>query len=408
VQRLARQLLADAKARPALIHRSETGSGVTKVRSNGPFPAMALLSDPALDIRQYLENLVRIAVDSAQQAEEMSFETRKANRKARRSMAVVTSFGALGLMVGAAAFVVSRGANVRLSEFRDEVSTGQNITSQQQRKEEALAHQKADKQAMREALQQQIADLQQQAKSLQDEVARRSRDLEAANAGTDMLRPNPEASSPAMPPAQEAAAADQPRERPALKRQAADLRQPASSLQDQVARRSRDLEAANTETDTLRQNPEAARVQTGQIRQDTGPLQQQRKAEPGTFAPQKRHEQPMAVLSSRLLSEPPLNPVPSATRPIPVFMPGLRASQQLLIAREWLVTGRVDQARRVLAIVQTQMVFHPVESDQPTVQGVNALATDVGNAIRWLDMGANGQAMQALNQALHKAKCQLD
>jgi hypothetical protein len=357
-----------------------------------------------LDIRQYLENLVRIAVDSAQQAEQMSLETRKANRKARRSMAVVTSFGALGLMVGAAAFVVSRGANVWLSEFRDEVSAGQNITSQQQRKEEeALARQKADQQAMREAFQQQIADLQQQAKSLQDEVARRSRDLEAANAGTNRLRQNPEASSLAMPPAQEATAADQPRERPALKHQTADLPQPASPLQDQVARRSRDLEAVNTEANKLRQNPEAASTPTAKIRQGTEPLQQQRKADPGTFVPEKRHEQQMAVLSSRLPSAPPLNPTPSAARPIPVFMPEPRASQQLLIAREWLVTGRIDQARRALAMVQTQMVFHPVEPDQSTLPGMNALATDVGNAIRWLDMGANGQAMQALNQALHKA-----
>jgi hypothetical protein len=256
---------------------------------------------------------------------------------------------------------------------------------------------------MREALQQQIADLQQQATSLQVEVARRSRDLEAANAGTNRLRQNPEASSLAMPPAQEAAAADQLRERPALKHQAADLQQPAKSLQDEVARRSRDLEAANTETDKLRQNPEAAPIPTAKIWQDSEPQQQQRKADPGTSAPQKRPEQQMAVLSSRLPSEPPLNLVPSATRPIPVFMPELRASQQLLIAREWLVTGRLDQARRVLAMVQTQMVFHPAEHDQHTVQGMNALATDVGNAIRWLDMGANGQAMQALNQAVHKA-----
>jgi hypothetical protein len=84
-------------------------------------------------------------------------------------------------------------------------------------------------------------------------------------------------------------------------------------------------------------------------------------------------------------------------------MPGLRASQQLLIAREWLVTGHLDQARRVLAMVQTQMVLQPVEPHQTAVQGVNALAADVGNAIRWLDTGANGQAMLALNQAIHKA-----
>ena len=68
------------------------------------------------------------------------------------------------------------------------------------------------------------------------------------------------------------------------------------------------------------------------------------------------------------------------------------------------MTGRLDQARRVLAMVQTRMVFQPVEPDQPpTAQSVTALATDIGNAIRWLDLGAQDQAVQALNQAIHNA-----
>jgi hypothetical protein len=46
---------------------------------------MALLSDPALDVRQYLENLVTIAVGSAREAEDTLFEVRKANKKARRA-----------------------------------------------------------------------------------------------------------------------------------------------------------------------------------------------------------------------------------------------------------------------------------------------------------------------------------
>ena len=84
-------------------------------------------------------------------------------------------------------------------------------------------------------------------------------------------------------------------------------------------------------------------------------------------------------------------------------MPEGSAYQQLLIARQWLATGRLDQARRALAVVQTRMVLQPVEPDQPNARGVNALATEVGNAIRWLDLGSNGQAMQALNQAVFSA-----
>jgi hypothetical protein len=41
-----------------------------------------------------------------------------------------------------------------------------------------------------------------------------------------------------------------------------------------------------------------------------------------------------------------------------------------------------------------------VTPDQPVAQGHNITATEVGEAIRWLDMGAGGQAMQAITRAL--------
>ena len=43
-------------------------------------------------------------------------------------------------------------------------------------------------------------------------------------------------------------------------------------------------------------------------------------------------------------------------------------------------------------MVQTQMVLRPVTPDRPVAEGGNPSATDVGNAIRWLDIGASGQA----------------
>ena len=79
------------------------------------------------------------------------------------------------------------------------------------------------------------------------------------------------------------------------------------------------------------------------------------------------------------------------------------ASPQLLTARQWLATGRPDEARRVLAMVQTRMVLQPVTPDRPAAEGSNPSATDVGNAIRWLDIGANGQAMQAIDRAIGNA-----
>ncbi len=123
-------MLAEAEAQPALISRSATPAVAPKGRVAESFPAMALLSDPALDIRQYLEDLVSIAITSAQQAEDVSSQAREASRKTRRGMALVASFGALGLAVGVAGFAASRSSNVRLSEIREEVGVLQDMQRQ--------------------------------------------------------------------------------------------------------------------------------------------------------------------------------------------------------------------------------------------------------------------------------------
>jgi hypothetical protein len=341
---LARRLLAEAQACPALVRRSENSSTGTKAPPRESFPAMALLSDPALDIRQYLEDLVRIAVGSAQQAEDVLVEAREAHRKARRSMAVVASLGALGLLVGIAGLTAGRSAHIGLSEVRGELSTDQNLRRdldalQQRRKveEATLSRQKTDQQAAQEALQHQIAS----------------------------------------------------------------LRQQADSLQDQVAQRLRDLEVVRTEAGKLHQNFEAARTQTENSHQGIDALQQQRNAEEAPLASRPSREEQVVVLPPRPLPLSPLKPASRQTQPVSLVISRPSASQQLLTARQWLVTGRPDQARRVLIAVQTQMVFQPVSPDQLTAQGVNAPATDVGNAIRLLDTGAKGEAVQALNRAIY-------
>ena len=132
VERLARQLLAEAEACPALIGRAETAPAVASTRVAESFASMALLSDPALDVRQYLEDLVSIAVNSAQQAEDLAVQAREAGRKARRGMAVVASLGAMGLVVGVAGFAASRSANVRLAEVRGEIGALHEMQRQSQ------------------------------------------------------------------------------------------------------------------------------------------------------------------------------------------------------------------------------------------------------------------------------------
>lgn len=396
VQRLARRLLAEAGSHPALIHRSEELSKAPNGRWIRSFPAMALLSDPALDIRQYLENLVTIAVGSSQQAEDMLFEARKAHRKTRRGIALVASFGAIGLIVGAAGFTANRNANVRLSEVRDELialrSRGQDITSlQQQRKAEEAAL--ARQEAAREALQQQIADLQRQAGFSQEQVARGSRDLRAANTGAGELR-----HSLQPPPSAGAISADgRQGGGEALEHKVADLPRQTASLQNQDPLHPHDLRAASSEIVKPRKKIEGAHSGTEGSPQDIDALEREGKPERAASSRQKPHDQQTAVLPL------PLIPASTAAQRIPVIMPEPSVSQQLLIARQWLATGHLDQARRALAMVQTRMVLQPFESDRAAARGANAMATEVGNAIRWLDMGSNGQAMQALNKALFNA-----
>ena len=83
-------------------------------------------------------------------------------------------------------------------------------------------------------------------------------------------------------------------------------------------------------------------------------------------------------------------------------VPSPSAAQQLQAARQWLSVGRPDEARRVLVMVQTQMVFQPVTPDQPVARA-QSVGDYVGDAIHWLDMGVTGQAMQSISRAMNEA-----
>jgi hypothetical protein len=154
VERLARRLLAAAEASPALIGRAKTAPAVANPRVAESFAAMALLSDPALDVRQYLEDLVTIAVNSAQQAEDLAVQAREASRKARRGMAVVASIGAVGLVVGVAGFAASRSANIRLAEMRGEVGALHEMQRQSQDQLADIASRTSDQRDVVEVTQQ--------------------------------------------------------------------------------------------------------------------------------------------------------------------------------------------------------------------------------------------------------------
>jgi hypothetical protein len=83
-------------------------------------------------------------------------------------------------------------------------------------------------------------------------------------------------------------------------------------------------------------------------------------------------------------------------------MPSPSAGQELAGARQLLATNQPQEARRILTIVQTQLVFRPVMPGQVVPDGGNTVATQIGDAIHWLDLGSGAQAMQSLNRAIDR------
>jgi hypothetical protein len=296
----------------------------------------------------------------------------------------------------------------------------------------------------RDALQRQIADLQQQSTSLQGGIADLQRQDSALQNQIAQHK-----KQVAQRAAESSAVAEQQTTRDALQRQIAglqrqiaDLQRQDSSMQSEIAQhrqelthssqdlaqRSQDL-ARSTEALTQQSRDlEAVRAETDKLRQGIDRLREQRQTEEASLARPKAQEQLAAVTPPRPA---PPKPAPRTALPLPVrqptqstpgapmpapqssqpmsipqpaqLMPASSAAQQLQTARQWLSAGRPDEARRLLAMVQTQMVFQPVTPDQPSAQGGSPSATDIGDAIRWLDMGASGKAMQSITRAIGNA-----
>jgi hypothetical protein len=200
---------------------------------------------------------------------------------------------------------------------------------------------------------------------------------DGAIATIDGTEPRP--TPPSITPAPPARSAEQQAARAALQRQIADLQRQAGVLQNQIAQRSYDIGVTRAETVGLRQGLEAMRAVTGALRQ-------QRQAEEAVLA---RDRRPPAPRPASL--PPPLAPAP--THP---------AAQQLLYAQQWLAAGRPAEARQILATTETQIMRRPVTA-YSVAEDSNPFATDIGAAIRWLDIGARGQAMQAISRAINHA-----
>ncbi len=236
------------------------------------------------------------------------------------------------------------------------------------------------------ALQRQLAQRSQELEQRTKELQQRTRDVQAVQVEVDRLKQG-------MDSARQQRQAD-----------GAKLSQLAARSAE-LDQRSQELDARKRDLDKRSHDAEAAQAEALRLRQVVDAVRQQNKADQqatvarpktdeASAARQKAKQQQTAALSPQ---EPAASPPPA--RPSDAAVP----AQQLMTARQWLAAGRPDEARRLLATAQTQMVLQPVTPDAPDAQGANVPATEIGNAIRLLDMGASRQAMQAINRAIEAA-----
>ena len=175
----------------------------------------------------------------------------------------------------------------------------------------------------------------------------------------------------------------------ALRQQEAILQQELADRSQQLQQRTKELEQARTDADSLKQQIASLTLERQEADAKRQPAKfnahERQGAEDASFAiPQKTASAPPKV------RHPPTAPQSQSRS----------AERALTAARQLLAEGRLDDARRLLAMAQTQIVFRPVTPEAPDAQGFSVPATAVGDAIRWLDIGAVAQAMQAINMAI--------
>jgi hypothetical protein len=289
--------------------------------------------------------------------------------------------------------------------------------------------------------------LQQQVAELQTQIAQRSKELgelrsneDAAHHDLDTLqqqRKDEEAAvarlksqqqqlAAAPPPATEpsAVAAQQKANNESLQRQ-------ATELQAQIKQRSEDLgslgasvDQAHRQLDALRQQrqadeatvaglqsqqPQSAAVEPSNPTTRSRPEQQTSQAKP---APAPNTVMQAALAELRAKERVSQRPQQQPTQPAPV--PSQNASTQpvlivstrgvLVTARELLASGRAADARQLLMKAQAESTLHPVTPDQPLATGRSTAAIQIHDAIRLLDAGNTGSALQAINLAMDSTR----
>jgi hypothetical protein len=180
----------------------------------------------------------------------------------------------------------------------------------------------------------------------------------------------------------------------ALPQQHEALNAQVDDLQNDVAQATQQLSSLRASEASERQALDALRKQHQDVEASLARLKtQQRKVSAATPAP-------TPAASERTGGVPPaISPTNGQSTPPPPS-----AMTSLAMAQNALMRGRPDEARPQLALAETQLVLRPVTADQPLADGGNLAATEVSEAIRWLDVGNIDQALQRVSMALANAR----
>jgi hypothetical protein len=298
----------------------------------------------------------------------------------------------------------------------------------------------AQQQAANAVLQKQSADLQAQIKQQSDQLAALRANDDQEHQALQALHQQRQAEEAAVSRLQaqrqgladqtQAARASAPNEPPpaAAQQQAANavLQKQSTDLQAQIKQQSDQLAALRANEDQEHRALEALQQQRQADEAAVASLKSQREqlAAIQPPAPQSRPEakQPgpsgraaaanssmdTAVAELRAKQRQPVQPSARQVGPVstaPVYSPGapvliVSTKGVLITARELLASGRAPEARQLLMRAQAESALRPVTPDQPSASGGSMVASQIGNAIRFIDAGNSGQAIQAINFAM--------
>ena len=212
----------------------------------------------------------------------------------------------------------------------------------------------------------------------------------------------------------------------ALQRQAADLQAQIKQRSEELASLGTSVDQAHRQLDALHQRRQAdeaavARLQSQQVQSGA--------AEPSNPTTRSRAEQQapqpkpapapapttaMQATLAELRAKEHVTQRPPQQTTQPTSVPSQNASTQpvlivstrgvLVTARELLASGRAADARQLLMKAQAESTLHPVTPDQPLATGRSTAAIQINDAIRLLDAGKTGSALQAINVAMDSTR----